>query len=160
MSGDASELPGMPEPYGLRRLCVDGETIIKRGPYVVGRYEDDDLGLRNLVIVSLRDAGHSGAEVAACFGMSVPYVSMLRSRAKVAGSIGLVHRMGRPRKLTDAKLAKARVWATQGVTNAEIARRLGVHRGTIGRMFGPAEPTERSTEQTLDSRRRRRPGWR
>ncbi len=150
MSDDVGELPGMPEPYRLQRFCADGETIIKRGPYVVGRYEDDDLGLRNLVIVSLRQAGHSGEEVAACFGMSVQYVSKLRCRAKKSGSLGVVRQMGRPRKLSDAKVAKARTWAAQGVANAEIARRLGVHPGTIGRLLGRVERIERATEQALE----------
>jgi transposase len=138
----------MPEPYRLERVCSGGETIIKRGPYVVGRYEDDDVGLRNLVIVSLREMGHGGHEVACCFGLSVQYVSELRSRAKKSGSLGVVHEMGRPRKLTDAKMAKARAWAAQGVTNAEIARRVGVHPGTIWRLLGPGRPVGEAADQS------------
>ena len=84
------QLPGMPEPYRLEKVSSDGETVTLRGPYVVRRYEDDDIGLRNLVLVSLREAGHSGKDVAACFGLSVPYVSALRGRVKRSGLPELV----------------------------------------------------------------------
>ncbi len=86
----SGQLEGMPEPYRLRRVQADGETIIFRGPYVVGRYEDDDVALRNLVIVSLREAGHSGREVADCFGLSGASVSMLWSRTKTGSSLDRV----------------------------------------------------------------------
>ena len=126
----------MPEPYGLSRVPCNGETVVFRGPYVVGRYEDDDVALRNLVIVSLRDAGHSGLEVAGCFGFSEEHVARLHTRARREGSDGLARKLGRPRKLTKARAARARAWSDQGLPNAEIARRLGVHRGTIGRLLG------------------------
>ncbi|MGH9088561.1 MAG: putative transposase [Acidimicrobiales bacterium] len=135
MGTAADQLPDMPEPYRLHRVSYDGETIILRGPYVVGRYEDDDIGLRNLVVVSLRQAGHSGKEVAACFGLSVPYVSALRGRAKRGGSVGLVRYLGRPRKLTEARARQAETWGKEGIANNEIARRLGVHPSTIGRLL-------------------------
>ena len=144
------QLPGMPEPYRLEKVCSDGETVILRGPYVVGRYEDDDVGLRNLVIVSLREAGHSGQEVAACFGLSVPYVSALRGRAKRAGSLGLVRDIGRPRKLTEAKVRRAEEWSAEGMTNKEIARRLAVHPSTIGRLLGKDAPHKGPVAGELD----------
>lgn len=136
MENGAQQLPLMPEPYRLEKMSFDGETLILRGPYVVGRYEDDDIGLRNLVIVSLREAGHSGRDVAECFGLSVPYVSALRGRAKRAGSLGLVRKIGRPRKLSEEKARRAMKWSAAGVTNKEIARRVGVHPSTIGRLLG------------------------
>lgn len=136
MGEDAGQLPGMPEPYRLQKVSHDGETVVLRGPYVVGRYEDTDTALRNLVIVSLREMGHSGKEVAECFSLSDEYVSVLRTRAKREGSDALVLRRGRPRKLSPAKIAKARIWAREGISNAEIARRSGVHPGTIGRLLG------------------------
>ena len=85
MDDDPSRLPGMPEPYRLSRFSADGETLVLRGPYVVGRYEDDDLGLRNLVVVSLRDAGHSGLEVAGCFGFSEEHVARLHPQGQARG---------------------------------------------------------------------------
>ena len=134
--GNAAELPGMPEPYQLTSVSSDGETVIYRGPYVVGRYEDDDVALRNLVIVSLREAGHSGRDVAACFSLSEETVARLRARTRREGSAGLLHHAGRPRTLTLAKAARARSWSDDGLSNAQIARRLGVHPGTIGRLLG------------------------
>ena len=151
MDDDGGRLPGMPEPYGLSRFQADGETVILRGPYVVGRYEDDDRLLRNLVVVSLRDAGHSGAEVAECFGLSVEYVARLHARARREGSAGLVRQAGRPRKLTPKRAGQARAWSAGGISNAEIARRLGVHPGTIGRLLGPRRaPTEQAPRLDLD----------
>jgi len=133
---DASQLPGMPEPYRLQMVSSNGETIVFRGPYIVGRYEDTDTALRNLVIVSLRETGHTGKEVAECFSLSEEYVATLRARAKREGSAALVLKRGRPRKLSEVKARRASAWANEGLSNAEIARRLGVHHGTIGRLLG------------------------
>ena len=133
---DAGQLPGMPEPYRLQKVSSNGETIVFRGPYVVGRYEDTDTALRNLVIVSLRETGHTGKEVAECFSLSEEHVATLRARAKREGSAALVHQRGRPRKLSEAKACRASAWANEGLSYAEIARRLGVHHGTIGRLLG------------------------
>ncbi|MHB8290615.1 MAG: helix-turn-helix domain-containing protein [Acidimicrobiales bacterium] len=136
MSDETGQLPAMPEPYRLQKVSSDGETVVFRGPYVVGRYEDTDLALRNLVIVSLRETGHTGKEVAQCFSLSEEYVATLRARAKREGSAALVHKRGRPRKLSEAKARRASAWANEGLSGAEIARRLGVHHGTIGRLLG------------------------
>ena len=145
MAAVGEELPGMPVPERLVRVSSDGETVILRGRHVVGRYEDDDIGMRNLIIVSLREIGHSGKDVAACFGLSHEYVSELRQRAKRQGSVGIVCERGRPRKLTGARLARVRSWAKEGVSNKEIARRSGVHPGTIGRLL-----ERHHSEQTPD----------
>jgi len=45
-------------------------------------------GLRDLLVVSLTDAGHAGVEVASCFRIAPVYVSMLRGRGRQAGSVG------------------------------------------------------------------------
>ena len=71
--------------------------------------------------------------MAACFGLTPQYVSMLRGRARDRGSEGLVRPRGRRRSLSPAKLARAAAWSKQGMTNAAIAERFGVHPGTIGR---------------------------
>jgi hypothetical protein len=57
--------------------------------------------------------------------------------------------MGRPSKLSGAKLAKAKAWAAGGVANNEIARRLGVHPGTVGRRLKRARRGEQSAAQSL-----------
>lgn len=65
------------------------------------------------------------------FGLTATYVSMLRGRARAAGSAGLVRRRGRPQKLPEREQVKARRWAAQGVTQTEIAARLAVSRSVI-----------------------------
>ncbi|MGH9225717.1 MAG: hypothetical protein ACRD2W_18465, partial [Acidimicrobiales bacterium] len=147
-SAAASELPGMPEPYALQRFVNGGETFITRGPHLVSRYDSADIGMRNLAVVALTDAGHPGIEVAACFGLTPVYVSMLRGRARNEGSAGLVRRRGRRPSLSVAQAAKARRWSGEGVSNVEIAARLGVHARTIGRVLGAAAP--RAEQGCLD----------
>ena len=45
---------------------------------MVYRYEADDIGMRNLAIVALTDAGRRIDEVAQVFDLTATYVSMLR----------------------------------------------------------------------------------
>ncbi|MGI8806681.1 MAG: hypothetical protein ACR2KK_02280 [Acidimicrobiales bacterium] len=145
-SAAASELPGMPEPYALERFVAGEETFITRGPHLVWRYDTADIGMRNLAVVALTDAGHAGTEVAACFSITPVYVSMLRGRARNQGSGGLVRPRGRRPSLSVAQVAKARRWSSQGVSNVEIATRLGVHARTIGRVLeGAVLPGEQTS---------------
>jgi len=139
-SATASELPGMPEPYALERFVAGEETFITRGPHLVWRFETADVGMRNLAVVALTDAGRAGIDVAACFGITPVYVSMLRGRARAMGSAGLVRRRGRRPALSPAQVTKARRWSAQGVSNVEIATRLRVHARTIGRVLEGAGP--------------------
>src|ERR1019366_3713433 len=57
----------MPEPAVLRRHVSDGQVLVTWGPALVYRYEAEDLGMRNLAIVALTDAGRRVDEVAAVF---------------------------------------------------------------------------------------------
>ncbi len=135
----------MPEPYALERFVAGEETFITRGPHLVWRYDTADIGMRNLAVVALTDAGHAGTEVAACFSITAVYVSMLRGRARNQGSAGLVRPRGRRPSLSVAQVAKARRWSSQGVSNVEIATRLGVHARTIGRVLEGAVPPGEQT---------------
>ena len=65
------------------------------------------------------------------FGLTATYVSILRGRARTHGSVGLVARRGRPPKLSDRQVTRARVWAGQGWTQQAISQRLGVTRAVI-----------------------------
>lgn len=107
---------------------------------LVYRYDVDDTGLRNLAIVALTDAGRRVDEVARVFGLTAPYVSMLRGRARLEGSAGLVRRRGRPPKLSTRQVAQARVWAAAGQTQQAIADRLGVSRSVISELLARMSP--------------------
>jgi len=88
---------------------------------LVYRYEADDIGMRNLAIVALTDAGRRVDEVAAVFGLTATYVSILRGKARRQGSTGLVgRRRGRPTKLSDRQVAQARAWAGQEHTPGDL----------------------------------------
>ena len=122
-----------------------GRVVVYRGPHVFCAYDEDDLGLRNLAIIGLRNAGFSSTEVAACFSMTPQYISMLRGRARDRGSAGIVRPRGRHRSLSDASVSRAAAWRRAGLSDVEIAKRLGVHSGTVGRRLAAMEQ-----EGTLD----------
>jgi transposase len=128
-------LAGMPEPAPLRRHVQDGEWLLTGGGRLLFRFDADDRGMRNLAVVALTDAGYRVNTVAQVFGLTATYVSMLRGRARRAGSSALVPAMGRPVKLSAGQVGQARRWAGEGVTNEEIARRLGVHNSTVSRLI-------------------------
>src|SRR5680860_1567310 len=135
----------MPERTMLRLLSCDPQVLVTCGRLLVYRYEADDIGMRNLAIVACTDAGRRVDEVAAVFGVTATYVSMLRGRARREGSAGLVRRRGRPPKLTDRQLAQARVWAGSGWTQQAIADRLAVAQSVISELLarlGPAPVQE------------------
>jgi transposase len=108
---------------------------------LVYRYDAEDIGMRNLAIVALTDAGRRVDEVARVFGLTATYVSMLRGRARLKGSAGLVVRRGRPPKLSDRQVARARAWAGAGWTQQAISERLAVARSVISVLLARLGPT-------------------
>ncbi|HZJ04425.1 MAG TPA: hypothetical protein VFD59_03020 [Nocardioidaceae bacterium] len=138
---DQGELEGMPEPAVLRLHSSDGQVLVTWGRSLVYRYEAKDIGLRNLAIVALTDAGRRVDEVARVFGLTATYVSILRGRARLKGSAGLVARRGRPPKLSDRQVAQARAWAAAGWTQQAISERLGVARSVISVLLARVGPT-------------------
>src|SRR5680860_1185054 len=125
----------MPERTMLRLLSCDGQVLVTCGRLLVYRYEADDIGMRNLAIVALTDAGRRVDEVAAVFGLTATYVSILRGRARRQGSAGLVPRRGRPPKLSDRQVRQAREWSAVGWTQQAIADRLGVAQSVISELL-------------------------
>jgi len=120
-------LGGMPVPRDLHRDDVDGQVIITVGSAVLFSYDAADAGLRNLAAVTLPEMGFTGRRVAHVLGITQEYVSMLRTRARAEGSAGLMRRRGRPAALGARDLGRARSWRGEGVTDAAIGKRLGVH---------------------------------
>jgi len=72
-------------------------------------------------------------------GLSEAYVATLHSAAKRDGSAALItqDRRGTPGKVTAAQWEQASAWRGQGVSDAEIGRRLGVAHTTVSRALGP-----------------------
>lgn len=151
----------MPEPVALRLHASDGLVLVTVGRTLMYRYEAGDTGMRNLAIIALTDAGRRVDEVAAVFGLTATYVSILRGRARRQGSAGLVARRGRPPKLTDRQARRAREWSAAGWTQQAIADRLGVAQSVISELLarlGPAsiqpelpEHAEPATEHTAEA---------
>jgi hypothetical protein len=120
-------LVGMPAPRHLHRVEVDGQVLITVGSAVLFSYEAADSGLRHLAAVRLPEMGFTGRRVARVLGITQEYVSMLRARARAEGSAGLMRRRGRPAAWGARDLGRARSWRGEGVTDAAIGKRLGVH---------------------------------
>src|SRR5258706_5468 len=131
----AAILEGMPEPRDLRLHHVDGRCLVTAGSRLLFDYDAADVVMRNVAICSLRQLGFAGRRVAAVFGLTENYVATLHSAALREGSAALVRRPapGRPGKLGGADWEQAAAWRAQGVSDAEIGRRLGVADTTVGR---------------------------
>lgn len=143
---DAPSLPlDLPGPSLLRLVSSGGQCVVSFGDKVLFCFAGDDSGMRNMAVVSLTDAGVRGKQVAAVFGLSAEYVSVLRGRARTDGSAGLVRRRGRPPKLNARQVSKARGWAADGVTQTEIARLLSVSRSVISELLTRLGPAPRQT---------------
>jgi hypothetical protein len=135
---DDQQLPGMPPPWPLRVTRTgDGHAVaVHAGPVLLSAFGAGDLEMRDLVICSLTEGSRfQGKTVAAAFGIQPSQVSRIRSRYRAHGARGLVHQMGRPPILSPARLRQARLQAGQGLTHAEIGRRLGVSRSRISELI-------------------------
>ena len=132
-------LEGMPEPRDLRMREHDGRCVITAGQVVLFEYAAGDIVMRNIALAALRQLGFGGRVVAAALGLTENYVATLHSAAKRDGSAALIRqdRRGGPGKVTAAQWAQARAWRDQGVSDAEIGRRLNVAHTTISRGLGP-----------------------
>ena len=139
----AAILEGMPDPRDLRRLSLNGETLIFAGSRLLFRYRDGDAGARNVAVAVLRQLGYGGQAVAQLMGLTVNYVATLHRRALREGTGGVVRPRGRPGKLEPGAWQRARQWRAAGVRDAEIARRLQVDQSTVLRRLGPASAQDR-----------------
>lgn len=130
----------MPAPAALCRLESGGRCAVTFAGRVLFCYDADDIGMRNMAVVAVTDAGMGGKETAAAFGLTPEYVSMLRGRARRQGSSGLVKRRGRPPKLTSRQVGKARVWAAEGVSQTGTRPASGRVPASDPRRAGAAGP--------------------
>ena len=132
-------LEGMPEPRDLRMREHAGRCVITAGQVVLFEYAAGDIVMRNIALAVLRQLGFRGRVVAAVLGLSEAYVATLHSAALRDGSAALIRqdRRGTPGKVTAAQWEKASAWRDQGVSDAEIGRRLGVAHTTVSRGLGP-----------------------
>ena len=125
---------------------------VRRGDYTIAAYRKDDLGLRNLAIISLTESGVSGSTAAALFSLTPVQISRIRDQYRQHGSAGL----------TPGQVRQARSWAGAGVTHGEIARRLAVSRPLITALIGSHGPLYLQDELPGTGRRgspsRRPPG--
>ena len=122
-------------------LAGHGPVIeVRRGDYTIAAYRKDDLGLRNLAIISLTESGVSGSTAAALFSLTPVQISRIRGQYRQHGSAGLARKRGRPAGLTPGQVRQARSWAGAGVTHGEIARRLAVSRPLITALIGSHGP--------------------
>jgi transposase len=142
-----SILEGMPDPTDLQSAVHDGRTVLMAGSVVLAAYDSEDVGMRNLALVSLTDMGFPVHAVARLVGLTPEYGSELRGQVHREGSARLVRGRGRPPKLTEAQVRQARAWKAAGVLEAEIARRLKVAQKTITRVVGRVEVV---VQQELD----------
>ena len=135
----AAMLEGMPVPRDLRLHRADGRCVIAVGGTALFGYDAADTVMRNMALSALRQLGFPGRRVAAVLGLTESYVATLHNAALREGSAALIRnaRPGRPGKLAEADWADAATWRGEGLSDAEIGRRLGVAHTTVGRRLGP-----------------------
>ena len=118
--------------------------MITVGGTVLFDYDAADTVMRNMAISALRRLGFTGRRVAAVLDLTDNYVATLHSAALREGSAALIRhaRPGLPSRLGEPDWASAAAWRGQGLSDAEIGRRLGVAHTTVGRRLGSrrAEP--------------------
>ena len=156
MAAATLELDGMPVYDGLVVVRSDGWVTVVCGRVMVARFADGDLGMRNLAVVSLTNTRFESRAVAAAFGLSETYVSVLRGRVRDEGSAGLVRDRGRPAAVDAKGEAVAVSMAAKGKTQAQIAVRLGVDPSTVSRLLKrlacePVEPEQLTLADVGDS---------
>ena len=148
-------LEGMPEPGHLHKIDVGDQVVIMVGQRVLFAFPAADLGMRNLAIVTLTGLKFTGVQVGQVLGLSPVYVSRVRGWARDHGSGGLVRDRGRPEKLSTTRIARARKWREEGLSDVAIGERLGVADTTVARALrahpAPAGPaTEPPAQEELD----------
>jgi hypothetical protein len=134
----AAILNGMPHPADLRVHHHDGQALVTAGQMIIACYPDGDVAMRNVAVAVARQLGFSGQQVARVMGLTASYVATLHQRARREGAAGLVRPSGPKPKLSPQVWARAAKWRQAGVSEAEIAVRLGVAQATVSRHLAGA----------------------
>ncbi|MBD3162575.1 MAG: helix-turn-helix domain-containing protein, partial [Candidatus Latescibacteria bacterium] len=114
----------------------DGWRIVYLCGIVLYRFMVDDLVMLRFVAVSLRLDGHANQpEIAAAFGHSVRTQARWERIYREEGiqDLGDGKPTGRPRALDETRRALLLRWFQQGLSNREVARRLGVDESCVRR---------------------------
>jgi transposase len=121
-------------------------VVVVSGVAVHG-YSAEDEVTKRYVMVSLVDSGHATqAEVSRAFGSTERTVRRMQRRFEEDGMAGLMTQCGwRPgrRRLPEKRLQEIERLHVEGVSNREIARRLGVTENAIRKQVGPTRSDAR-----------------
>lgn len=127
----------------MLRVAGDQRVVVVAG-MPVHHYKADDEVAEAYAMVFLADSGFAGQnEIARAFGCSERTVRRHQRRYARGGMAALATRSGwRPgrRRLPSKRLRFIQWLKYEGVSNREIARRLGVTENAIRKQVGPAEP--------------------
>jgi transposase len=101
---------------------------------------DDTYHLRLIAVMLRQGELATQPEIAAAFGHSVATQRRWETRYLLHGAVGLQAKKptGRPAELDHSQSAFVKVWFEQGVSNLEMAKRLGVSEATIRRVLSQA----------------------
>ena len=140
---------------GVSVTTVCRWLVARRGPAVQRRQAVMARALAELA------AGASAVETAAAVGVSASTVRRWRQANR--GPV-MIERKRRPTALSGAEREEIRVGIEAGRTDAEIARLLGRHRGSIGREIAAgggrgAYRAFAAEERAAQAARRPKPGW-
>ena len=129
-------LAGMPERRPELVVCGRGDdqmVVVGAGRAVLfGPYHRDDLGMRNIGMVTLTQVGFPVNEVAGAFGVQPGTLSGVRTSFRRGGAAGVVHKSGRRAILTEEKVAEALALSESGSwTQQQLALRYGVTQSAI-----------------------------
>jgi transposase len=129
-------LAGMPERRPELMVCRrdDGQMVVVGAGRAVlfGPYDRDDLGMRNIGMVTLTQVGFPVHEVAEAFGLRPGTLSGVRTAFRRGGAAQVVTKSGRPATLTEEKVTEALALSESGSwTQQQLALRYGVTQSAI-----------------------------
>lgn len=138
----------------------DGYRIVTVSGLTLAHFTEADRMGEAHAMVSLVDQGWARqTEVAAAFGCDVRTVRRHQRRFEAGGLAALGRRSGRPpgvSRLPTSRMGAVQEWKAEGVSNREIARRLGVSEMAVRKVvrrlgWSPAQEEQLSLDQMLQA---------